>query len=85
MIFLLVPLLSFCFPVFTEYIEKKQFQTAKRARKRIIIAIIVYAAIVAIIGALYGYDIAVLIFGEQYTTTGTMITMSAALLCTPLL
>lgn len=85
MIFIFVPLLSFCFPVFTEYIEKKQYATVRRARIILLWAIVLYAIVLWIIWTLYGSDIAVLVFGEQYLPTGTMVVMSAFLLCTPLL
>ncbi|MBP7848181.1 hypothetical protein KA013_03125 [Patescibacteria group bacterium] len=42
LIFAFVPLLSFCFPVFTELIEKKRFGELNNARRLLLVGILIY-------------------------------------------
>jgi O-antigen/teichoic acid export membrane protein len=85
LIFVFVPILSLCFPVFTELVEKKRFADLHKARILLLICIFVYWIAIGLIAQLWGNEITTLIFGDKYTVTGEILVYSARVLFTPLL
>ncbi len=85
LIFAFVPLLSFCFPVFTELIEKKRFGELNNARRLLLVGILVYGILLWVIAKLYGIEITTFIFWNNYLVTWELLVYSARLLITPLL
>lgn len=85
LIFVFVPILALCFPVFTELIEKKRFLELQKARKLLLVGILLYGILIWLLAQFYGKEIVTMIFGEKYDVTGQILVYSAWVLFTPLL
>lgn len=83
--FVFVPLLSFIFPVFTEFAEKWQIQKMKMMKQWLLVAVVVYGVFLGVGVTLFGEWAGVLIFWETYRLSAQLLEYSAFLLFTPLL
>jgi O-antigen/teichoic acid export membrane protein len=83
--FIFVPLLSFLFPVFTEYVEKWLVGRIRYMRKRIFILTALYAIAVWVVCSMFGEEISMLLFGDAYQLSWEILAASAWLLVTPIL
>lgn len=83
--FIFVPLLSFMFPVFTELVEKKQFEKLWFLRNRLLWAICWYWLLLWIWVHFWGLRWAEKIFWSKYFFSGELLQYTAFVLFTPLL
>jgi len=83
--FIFLPLLSFLFPVFTEYVEKWLVGRIRYMRKRIFILTAIYAVGLGIVCSMFGEEISMLLFGDVYQYSWQILAASAWLLVTPIL